>query len=83
MRGRKRDGDEVPSVTDTREGLSDRQRPRIRRYLWMMGACVLLIVLAWNVVRLWSTTWAVVMSVVAMLIPPAAAILANSGDSGG
>jgi hypothetical protein len=48
-----------------------------------MGGCVLLIVLAWNVVRLWSTTWAVVMSVVAMLIPPTAAILANSGDGGG
>jgi hypothetical protein len=80
--GRKR-GDDVPSVTDAEPGLRDRQRPRIRRYLWMMGACVLLIVLAWNVVRLWSTTWAVVMSVVAMLIPPTAAILANSGDSGG
>ncbi len=75
--------DDVPSVTDAQPGLSDRQRPRIRRYLWMMGLCVLLIVLAWNVVRLWSTTWAVVMSVVAMLIPPAAAILANSGEGGG
>ena len=73
----------MPSVTDAKPGLSDRQRPRIRRYLWMMGFCVLLIVLAWNVVRLWSTTWAVVMSVVAMLIPPTAAILANSGDGGG
>ena len=80
-RSRKRD--EVPLVTDAQEGLRDRQRPRVRRYLWMMGFCVLLIVLAWNVVRLWSTTWAVVMSVVAMLIPPAAAILANSGDGGG
>jgi hypothetical protein len=75
--------EDVPSVTDAQEGLRDRQRPRVRRYLWMMGVCVLLIVLAWNVVRLWSTTWAVVMSVVAMLIPPTAAILANSGDSGG
>jgi hypothetical protein len=75
--------DDVPSVTDAQPGLGDRQRPRIRRYLWMMGACVLLIVLAWNVVRLWSTTWAVAMSVVAMLIPPTAAILANTGDSGG
>jgi hypothetical protein len=80
--GRRRD-DDVPSVTDAQEGLRDRQRPRIRRYLWMMGVCVLLIVLAWNVVRLWSTTWAVVMSIVAMLIPPTAAILANSGDGGG
>jgi hypothetical protein len=80
---RPRRREDVPSVTDAQEGLRDRQRPRVRRYLWMMGICVLLIVLAWNVVRLWSTTAAVVMSVVAMLIPPAAAILANSGEGGG
>jgi hypothetical protein len=80
---RKGHRDDVPSVTDAEPGLRARQQPRIRRYLWMMGFCILLIVLAWNVVRLWSTTWAVVMSVVAMLIPPTAAILANSGDSGG
>jgi hypothetical protein len=80
---RSRRRDEVPLVTDAQEGLRDRQRPRIRRYLWSMGTCLLLIVLAWNVVRLWSTTWAVVMSVVAMLIPPTAAILANSGEGGG
>jgi hypothetical protein len=79
----RRGKDEVPSITDAQEGLRDRQRPRVRRYLWMMGVCLLLIVLAWNVVRLWSTTWAVVMSVVAMLIPPTAAILANRGEGGG
>ena len=45
----------------------------------MMGTCVLLVVLAWNVVRLWSTTAAVVMSVVAAVIPPAAAIIGNLG----
>ncbi|MCW2813047.1 MAG: hypothetical protein JWN84_502 [Nocardioides sp.] len=44
-----------------------------------MGTCVVLIVLAWNVVRLWSTTAAVVMSVVAALLPPAAAVVANRG----
>jgi hypothetical protein len=42
-----------------------------------MGTCVALIVLAWNLVRLWSTTAAVVMSVVAAVIPPVAVILAN------
>lgn len=56
---------------------------RARTYFWMMGTCVVLIVLAWNVVRLWSTTAAVVMSVVAAVIPPAAAIIANRGRSGG
>jgi hypothetical protein len=52
---------------------------RRRAYFWLMGTCILLIVLAWNVVRLWSTTAAVVMSVVAAVIPPAAAIIANTG----
>lgn len=45
----------------------------------MMGICIALILLAWNVVRLWSTTAAVVMSVVAAVIPPAAAIVGNMG----
>jgi hypothetical protein len=44
-----------------------------------MGTCVLLIALAWNVVRLWSTGAAVAMSVVAALLPPVAAIVANLG----
>ena len=44
-----------------------------------MGSCVLLILLAWNVVRFWSTTAAVVMSVIAALIPPVAAFVGNQG----
>lgn len=44
-----------------------------------MGTCVVLIVLAWNVVRLWSTTAAVVMSVIAALIPPVAVFIGNLG----
>ena len=44
-----------------------------------MGTCVVLILLAWNVVRLWSTTAAVVMSVVAAVIPPIAAFVGNLG----
>jgi hypothetical protein len=52
---------------------------RRRAYLWMMGTCIVLIVLAWNVVRLWSTTAAVVMSIVAAVIPPIAAIVGNLG----
>ena len=48
-------------------------------YFWLMGTCVVLILLAWNVVRFWSTTAAVAMSVVAAVIPPAAAIVANFG----
>ena len=52
---------------------------RRRAYFALMGGCVLLIVLAWNVVRFWSTTAAVVMSVVAAVIPPVAAIIGNLG----
>jgi hypothetical protein len=52
---------------------------RHRLYFWMMGTCVVLIVLAWNVVRLWSVPLAVAMSVVAAIIPPAAAVIGNMG----
>jgi hypothetical protein len=52
---------------------------RRRAYFTLMGGCVLLIVLAWNVVRFWSTTAAVVMSAVAAVIPPVAAIVGNLG----
>ena len=45
-----------------------------------MGTCVVLILLAWNLVRLWSITAAVVMSVVAAVIPPAAVIVGNLGS---
>ncbi len=44
-----------------------------------MGTCVVLIVLAWNVVRLWSVPAAVAMSVVAAVIPPVAAFVGNRG----
>jgi len=50
---------------------------RRHRYYAMMGTCVVLFVLAWSVVRLWSVTAAVAMCVVALLIPPVAAIVAN------
>jgi Protein of unknown function (DUF3099) len=50
---------------------------RKRWYFVLMGACIGLILLAWNVVRLWSTTAAVVMSLVAAVLPPAAVIVAN------
>jgi hypothetical protein len=51
-------------------------------YFAMMGGCVTLFVLAWGVVRLWSVTAAVVMCVVAMVIPPFAAIVANRRNPG-
>ena len=61
-----------------------RHLPRATRrhaYAWLMGTCIVLILLAWNVVRLWSVTAAVVMSVIAAVIPPFAAIVANLGSA--
>ena len=66
-------------MTDARTGLSDRQRSRRRWYFALMGTCFVLILLAWNVVRLFSPTAAVVMSAVAAVLPPLAALVANRG----
>ena len=52
---------------------------RKKAYFWLMGTCIALIVLAWNVVRFWSTPAAVAMSVVAAVIPPIAVIVGNRG----
>lgn len=53
--------------------------PLRRTYFWLMGTCVVLIVLAWNVVRFWSIPVAVAMSIVAAVIPPVAAVVGNWG----
>ncbi len=42
-----------------------------------MGVCLVLIVLAWYVVRFWSTSAAIVMSVLAAVLPPVAAVVGN------
>lgn len=55
---------------------------RRRTYFALMGACVVLIVLAWNVVRLWSTPAAVVMTLVAAVLPPVAVVVGNLGVLG-
>ena len=59
---------------------SDRLRRRRRWYFWLMGTCLVLILLAWNLVRFWSTTAAVVMSAIAAVLPPIAVIIANWGE---
>lgn len=64
-------------VTEARPGLTERQRVRRRRYFTLMGICLTLILLAWNVVRFFSTELAVAMSAVAAVIPPIAALVAN------
>lgn len=50
---------------------------RRRWYFAMMGTCVVLFVLAWSVVRLWSVPAAIGMCLIAAAIPPVAAIVAN------
>jgi hypothetical protein len=48
-----------------------------RRYFVLMGICIGLFVLAWAVLERYSVIAAVVVSAVALLIPPFAAIIAN------
>lgn len=49
-------------------------------YAWLMGSCLVLIGLAWFVVRLWSVPVAIGMSAVAAVLPPIAVIVANWGQ---
>ena len=67
---------------DEQEPVGEPSARRKRAYFWLMGTCLVLIVLAWNVVRFWSTPAAVAMSVVAAVIPPVAVIVANWGRGG-
>ena len=50
-----------------------------RTYFGLMATCIVLFLLSGLVVRRWSTTAAVVMAAVALVIPPIAVILANAG----
>ena len=68
------------AASEVRKPQSERLRRRQRWYFTLMGVCLLLIVLAWNLVRLWSTTAAVTMSIVAAVIPPIAVVIANWGE---
>ena len=53
-------------------------RRRYQRYFLIMGVCMLLIVLAWTWVRFYSVLAAGIMSAVAALLPPFAAVLTNA-----
>jgi hypothetical protein len=57
--------------------------PRRRRrtlYVVLMGTCALLVIVAWSVIRVVSVQAAIAMSVVAAVIPPIAAIVANAPE---
>jgi hypothetical protein len=68
------------TATEVRAPQSTRLRRRQLWYFVLMGACLVLILLAWNLVRLWSTTAAVAMSAVAAVLPPIAVLIANWGE---
>jgi hypothetical protein len=64
------------------EPLGEPSARRKRLYFVLMGTCLVLIALAWNVVRLWSVPAAVGLSVVAAVLPPVAVVVANWGRGG-
>lgn len=70
-------------VADLATGPTERPAVPIERrrgrYLALMALCVFLFVSSWTWVRLLSPAAALVMSLVAMVIPPIAAIVANAG----
>ena len=51
-------------------------------YVVLMGTCLVLVLVAWTVVRTYSMPAALIMTVIAMVIPPIAAIVANAGREG-
>ncbi len=55
------------------------ERRRRRLYFSIMIPCLTLIIVAWSIVQFFSTTAAIIMSVIAMVLPPFAAIMANAG----
>jgi hypothetical protein len=55
---------------------------RNRAYFVLMATCLGLVIVSWTVLRLYSVTAAVVVSALALVIPPVAAIVANAGDEG-
>ncbi|WP_084316422.1 DUF6343 family protein [Actinospica robiniae] len=81
-------GPEVPPYRPDREP-SERAEPaeppvpvsparRRTRYLVMMGVCLLMLIVAWTWVRFYSVPAALIISVVAALVPPIAAVVANA-----
>jgi hypothetical protein len=52
-----------------------------RLYFVLMGVCIGLFVLSWAVLDRYSVTAAVAVSVVALAIPPFAAIIANAASA--
>ena len=71
--------DDAPGPGQARRDEPGPEPPRTdkRRYFVLMGVCIALFVLSWAVVDRYSVLAAVIMSAVALVIPPLAAIVAN------
>jgi Protein of unknown function (DUF3099) len=52
-----------------------------RFYFALMSVCIGLFVISWAVVDRYSTLWAIILSAVALAIPPFAAIIANAASA--
>jgi hypothetical protein len=52
-----------------------------RFYFALMSVCIGLFVISWAVVDRYSVLWAIVLSAVALAIPPFAAIIANAASA--
>ena len=77
-------GPDVPPYRPVEADRPPRREPRpvpagrrTREDLLLMGTCLLLLVIAWVALRPISTAAAVAVTLLAMVIPPAAAIVAN------
>jgi hypothetical protein len=75
-----RSGEESTVSRDWRASGPGRDRqPGRRPYLVLMAVAVTLFLLAGLVVSRFSSTWAVVLGGIALVIPPIAVIVANAG----
>lgn len=72
---------EDPGPTGAGHHVPVPMRVRRRRYIALMGLCLVLFVSSWTWVRQYSTTAAVVVSLLAMAIPPVAVVVANAGST--
>jgi hypothetical protein len=52
-----------------------------RIYFALMSVCIGLFVISWAVVDRYSVLWAIIVSAVALAIPPFAAIIANAASA--
>ena len=64
-------------MTDSDQGGGQGSRGDKRMYFILMGICIGLFILSWAVLDRYSTAAAVIVSIVALIIPPFAAIIAN------